>query len=204
MKTRAEDLEDAVKEALQMLAMGRPADAQETLSAALEAPTGNDEMDALRRDNATLEEQRDRNLREAQHYREMYEQTQAGAVAAAERLRSERDAARDGALEEAAQRCKAVADTYIVLTRPNIAAGECAVAIRALKFVPAERHIPEAEVRRVVREVATEGSGSGPSSLMFSMANEILRRLGVDLDAAPACNECGLVGAHKLQCGRRS
>ena len=39
MKTRAEDLEDAVKEALQMLARGRPADAQETLSAALDAPT---------------------------------------------------------------------------------------------------------------------------------------------------------------------
>lgn len=39
MKTRAEDLENAVKEALQMLARGRPADAMETLSAALDAPT---------------------------------------------------------------------------------------------------------------------------------------------------------------------
>lgn len=55
MKTRAEDLEDAVREALQMLARGRPADAQETLSAALDAPTVSERDAALREAVKALE-----------------------------------------------------------------------------------------------------------------------------------------------------
>lgn len=220
MKTRAEDLEDAVKEALQMLARGRPADAQETLSAALDAPTSDR---AVRR--VALEEARTI-LDEAariggeERWGTGAETPLVGRLAslltAAKPIEPWRDPSfmgamaakqgllRDAALEEAAhlldeteRLARAAADEARAHVRPNTAfIGEMSHAadvletqaqrIRAMQSAPAQV-VSVAKVREVLADVLAAFRVIGPAGEggVYALKREA-RRLGVDLDAAPA------------------
>lgn len=195
MKTRADDLEDAVKEALQMLARGRPADAQETLSAALDAPTDDR---AVRR--VALEEARTILDEAARIGGE--EQWGTGAetplvgrlaslLTAAKPIEPWRDPSFMGAMaaKQGLLRDAALEEAKHVLINAGMPGGvgeAAALVLDTLKSAPAQL-VSKAEVRESCLALIARG---GPWAFA---ANRIARDLGVDLDTAPECESCGTV-----------
>lgn len=183
MKTRAEDLENAVKEALQMLARGRPADAQETLSAALDAPTDDFMSDPP-------SDTRDLRVFFAMHTGTLTAKRRDFLGAQFERALA---AARDAALEEAREIMGgAFREVDAVRTEGagyrSGASDLHAMAqarLAALQSAPAQV-VSVAKVREVLADVLAAFRVIGPAGEggVYALKREA-RRLGVDLDAAP-------------------
>lgn len=197
MKTRAEDLEDAVREALQMLARGRPADATETLSAALDAPTDDR---AVRRTVQREQMKRDfETLANEKHHSSVFR--------ASERIRlyledveGRLSSARDAALEEAALWFED-SDPGTEWDAKTAAAEMCALQSAPAQVVSVAK----------VREAILRHYGGDALADRRDLLDSVARDLGVDLDAAPAKDaeaerrtlcECGCMRrVHSLQGG---
>lgn len=117
-------------------------------------------------------------------------------------LADERNRARAEGLEEAA--AEAEKRAAWMETSPesergakealDLLAKDLRIDVPAPATIPVERVRDEARLMLGSRTLISE-----PVKAVHSM----LERLGVDLDATSTCGECGLAGAHKLQCGRR-
>ena len=97
-------------------------------------------------------------------------------------------AARDAALEEA--RADLVKRAEAAEEFGHMKTGEvwrnAAAAVSAMKPRPAERYIPEAKVREVLVECLYRPGTLDSERHANGRVREVARRLGVDLDAAPA------------------
>ena len=192
-----------MQEALEMLQKGRPADAMETLAAALEAPTVS-ERDAALEEAALMFD------RKALQYAECTN-ARWGCEADAKRIRSLKSQSpavpplpdRDAILEEVASEW----DRRRKYGEDDMTASD----IRSLQSAPARRMLDAEEVRDVLsdaRAALVDVGGEAGRAAAFALTQTASRRLGLDLDAAAAkedktCPYCCQPHSRLTSCWRK-